>query len=215
VADERGRGGAAGSLAAFLRTGERAGGGLAVGGVRAALRLWAGGVGSPLRSQRELGVAAAGAGGGSAGGDPGAGAGGADPGAGGHEVPGAGGAPESGRLPADGRHLRPAPVGGARSRPTVRCLAQGLARGPQTPSGEAGAVLQNATAGEQDSECRTAARSGDGGRDRESCPSAAVRRRRSGTGCPAMRRRTAANRPHGKTTPAHRRTTRTGARNAC
>lgn len=113
MADERSGGGAAGPLAAFLRTGERAGGGLAVGGVRTALRLWAGGVGPPLRSQRELGVTAPGAGGGSAGSNPGAGAGGADPGAGGHEVPGAGGAPESGRLPADGRHLRPAPVGGA------------------------------------------------------------------------------------------------------
>src|SRR5262245_19968749 len=107
MADERSRGGAAGPLAALLRIGERAGGGLAAGGVGAALRLRSGGVGSPLRSQRELGVAAAGAGGGSAGGGSRAGAARADPGTGGDEVPGAGGAPEPGRLPADGRHFRP------------------------------------------------------------------------------------------------------------
>ena len=213
MANERSHGGAAGAIAAFLGSGDGAGGGLAAGGVGAALRLWAGGVGPPLRPQRELGEAAAGAGGGSAGGGSGAGAAGADSGAGGHEVPGAGGAPEPGRLPTDGGDLRPASLGGARSRPTVCRLAQGLARGPPTPSAGAGAVLQNATAGEPTSECRTAARSGDGGRIRESRAAAAGERR--GVGCPAVRKRETADRAPGTTTPAHRRTTRTGARNAC
>jgi hypothetical protein len=213
VGAERGCGGIAGPLVALLRTGDGAGSGLAVGGVGAALRLRAGRVGPALRPQRELGIAAAGAGGGSAGSGTGAGAAGTDPGAGSHEVPGAGGAPESGRLPADGRHLRPAPLGGARSRPTVRRLAQGLARGPQTASGGAGTVLQNATAAEPASACRTAARSGDGGRNRESRPAATGRRRR--LGCPAARKCAAADRSHGTTTSAHGRTTRTGAGNAC
>lgn len=213
VAAERGRGGIAGPLAALLRTGDGAGSGLAVGGVGTALRLRAGGVSPPLRPQRELGVAAAGAGGGSAGGDSGAGAAGADPGAGGAEVPRAGSAPEPGRLPADVRHFRPAPLGGARSRPSVRRLAPGFARGPQTAAGGAGAVLQNAAAPEQSCPYRTAARPGDGGRDRESRPAAAGRRR--GVGWAAARKRARADRAHATTAPAHWRTTRRRAENAC
>ena len=108
MADERGRGSAAGPLAALIRTRDRAGGGLAAGGVGAAFRLRAGGVGAPVRPQRELGIATAGAGGGSAGSDPTAGARGQDSGAGGIEVSGAGGTPKPGGLPADGGDLRPA-----------------------------------------------------------------------------------------------------------
>src|ERR1039458_2616426 len=70
MADERGRGSAAGPLAALIRTRDRAGGGLAIGGVGAALRLRARRVGAPVRPQRELGIAVAGAGRGSAGSDP-------------------------------------------------------------------------------------------------------------------------------------------------
>ncbi len=47
---------------------------------------------------------------GSVGSDPTAGARGQDPGAGGVEIPGAGGSPKPGGLPADGRDLRPAPL---------------------------------------------------------------------------------------------------------
>ena len=61
-----------------------------------------------FESQRELGVAAASAGGGFAASDPTAGARGQDPGAGGVEVSGAGGTPKPGGLPTDGCNLRAA-----------------------------------------------------------------------------------------------------------
>jgi ParB family transcriptional regulator, chromosome partitioning protein len=64
-----------------------------------------------------------------------AGARGKDSGAGGHEVSGAGGAPMPGRLPADGRDIRPASLRYPRSWPTVCRLAQRLAHGPQTHPG--------------------------------------------------------------------------------
>ena len=115
-----------------VRTRNGAGGGLAVGGVGAALRLWARRVSAPVRPQRELGIAAAGAGGGSAGSDPRAGARGQDPGAGGLEVSGARCPPKPGGLPADGSDLRPASLRYASSRPTVCRVAQRFTRDPQT-----------------------------------------------------------------------------------
>src|SRR5579864_16893 len=108
MADERGRGSAAGPLAAFIRTRNRSGGWLVTGGVGAALRLRARRVSAPVRPQCELGIAATGAGGGSAGSDPTAGARGQDPGTSGVEVSGAGGTPKPGGLPADGGDLRSA-----------------------------------------------------------------------------------------------------------
>src|SRR5579862_3410452 len=108
MADERGCGSAAGPFAALVRTRDRAGSGLAAGRVRAALWLQPGRVVAPVRSQCELGISAAGAGGGFARSDPTAGPRGQNPGAGGVEVSGAGGTPKPGRLPADGVDLRPA-----------------------------------------------------------------------------------------------------------
>src|SRR5260370_42649824 len=106
-------------LAATERTRNGAGGGVAAGGVGAAFRLRAGRVGAPVRSQCELGIATAGAGGDSPGSDPAAGARGQDSGAGGDEVSGAGGRPAAGRLPTDGGDLRPTSLRYAGILPTV------------------------------------------------------------------------------------------------
>src|SRR5438128_5287877 len=186
MANERGRGRAAGPLTAFIRTRDRAGGGLAAGGVGAALRLRTRRVGAPVRSQRELGIAAAGAGGGSAGSDPATGARGQDSGAGGDEVSGAGGAPEPGGLPTDGRDLRPASLRYAGSRPTVWRLAQRFARDPPTDSGRSRAVFQNAAAGAGESSGRNrrgaVTRSGNGGGDCEPRAAVAGGRRCHGVG---------------------------------
>src|SRR5580700_8577369 len=135
MADERGRGRGAGPLATAERARDGVGSGLAAGGVGAALRLRAGRVGAPVRSQRELGVAAAGTGGTSAGSHSAAGARRQGGGAGSHEVPGASGSPKPGGLPADGGDLRPTSLRFAGSRPTVWRVAQRLARDPQTDSG--------------------------------------------------------------------------------
>ena len=75
---------------------------LAAGRDGAALRLRARRTGAPFRSQRELGVAAAGAGGVAAGSDPAASARRPDRDAGGAEVSGASGAYGCGAMPADG-----------------------------------------------------------------------------------------------------------------
>src|ERR1039457_5461007 len=186
MADERGRGCGAGPLVAFIRARNRAGGGLAVGGIGAALRLRTRRTGAPGWSQRELGIAAAGAGGDSAGSDSAAGARGQDPGAGGDEVSGAGGTPKSGGLPADGGHLRRAPLRYAGSRPTVWLVVLGVARGPQTHSGRSRAVFQNAAPSAGGSSGRkrrrTVARSGNGGGDCEPRATASGRRRCHGVG---------------------------------
>lgn len=193
MADERGRGRTVGPLAAFIRTGERTGSRLAAGGDGAAFRLRTGGVGAPVRSQRELGIAAAGAGGASAGGHPAADTRGQDRGAGSHEVSGAGGAPKLGGLPADGGDLRPAPLRYAGSRSTVWGLAQRHPCDPQTHSGGSWAVLQNPAAGESlgprghPARRRVDPRSGDGGRDYEPRSSATGRRSGPGAGSRASR----------------------------
>src|SRR4051794_26989710 len=76
----------------------------------AALRLRTGRVGASVRSQCEVGIAAAGAGGGVAGSDPAPGARGQDTGAGSDKFSGACGTPKPGGLPADGPRLRRTPL---------------------------------------------------------------------------------------------------------
>ena len=106
LGDERSRSSAAVEVAAVQPAGKRAGTRLAAGGDGAALRLLAGGTGAPFRPQRELGVAAAGAGGVAAGSDPAASARRQNRGASGDEVSGAGGASQRGRLRAHGGRIR-------------------------------------------------------------------------------------------------------------
>jgi hypothetical protein len=198
MADERSSRRAAGSFAAPFRTRDRAGSGLVAGRDGAAFRLQLGGVGAAVRSQRELGVAAAGVGGALTGGHPAAGARGQDCGPGGDEVFGAGGATEPGGLPAHGGDLGRASLRYARSRPTVCRLAARIGRDPETHSGRSGAVFQNATAGAREDSSgnrrRTDPRSGDDYGDCEPRPSAAGRRGRPGTGSPAAGSGAAADR---------------------
>jgi hypothetical protein len=198
MADERSRGRTAGPLATPIRTRDRAGGGLAAGPDGAAFRLQPGGTGAAVRSQRELGVAAAGAGGAAARGDPAASAGRKDRGAGGDEVSGAGGAPEPGGLPAHGSRFRGASLRYTRSWATVWRLAPGIGRDSPADSGRSGAVFQNTAAGESADgrQRRSDPRSGDGRRDCKSGPSAARRRGGSRTRSFATRRRAAADPAH-------------------
>src|SRR3989442_7716136 len=99
-----------------------------------------------VRSQRELGIAAAGAGGVAAGGHPAASAGGQDLRTGGHEVSGASGARQLAGLRTNGGGIRAASLRHTASRTTVRRLAQRLAGDPPTHSRSAGAVFQSAAA---------------------------------------------------------------------
>ena len=151
VAPERSGGRGARPLAAIVRTRNRVGGGLAAAGVGAALRLQPGGVGAAVRSQREMGIAAAGVGGAFAGGHPATGARGPDRGAAGDEISRAGGAAKPGGLPAHGGHFRCASLPHARSWRTVCRLAAGIGCHPPTHSGRSRAVFQNAEAGEASS----------------------------------------------------------------
>ena len=198
MADERSRGRAIGSFAAFIRTRERVGGGVAAGGVGAAFRLQPGRVSAAFRSERAVGFAAAGAGGAFAGSDPAAGARRPDRGAGGHEISGAGGAAKSGGLPAHGGHLGRAPLRYTRSGPAICRLARRISYDPPTHSGRPRAVFQNAEAGEGPGRARrrTDPRSGDAERDRAPRPSTAGRGGGRGVGWPATRRGTAADRAH-------------------
>ena len=198
MANERSRGRAIGSFAAFIRTRERVGGGVAAGRVGAAFRLQPGRVSAAVRSQRELGFPATGAGRAFAGRDPAAGTRRPDRGAGGHEVSGAGGAAKSGRLPAHGGDLRRSPLRYARSRPAICRLATRIGYDPPTHSGGSRAVFQNAEAGAGPgwAGCRTDPRSRDGERGGESRPSAAGWRGGGGVGWGATRRGAAADRAH-------------------
>jgi len=168
VGDERSGSAGAVAVAALQPAGKRAGARLAAGGDGAALRVWNRGTGAPLRPQRELGVAAAGAGGMAAGSGPAAGARGPDRGTSGAEVPSAGSPRGRGAMPTDGGRVRGTPLRYAASRATVCGLAQRHARGPRAHSGRAGTVLENAaagTGGRQGGSPRTSdARSGHGGR---------------------------------------------------
>ena len=157
---------------------------MAAGGVGAAFRLQPGRVGAAVRSQRELGFPATGAGRAFAGRDPAAGTRRPDRGAGGHEISGAGGAAKSGRLPAHGGDLRRSPLRYARSRPAVCRLARRIGYDPPTHSGRSRVVFQNAEAGEGPGRARRRAdpRSGDGERDRDPRPSTARRRGGRGAG---------------------------------
>jgi|SRR5271165_3248906 len=219
VADERGRSGAAGPFAEAERTRDGAGGGLAAGGVGAAFPLRAGGVGAPVRPQRALGIAAAGAGGAFAGGDSATGARGQDRGAGGHEVPRAGSPPKRGGLPADGGDFRGASLRYAGSGPTVCRLAARLAHDSQTHSGRSRIVFQNAAASAGESPIRdrrrTVARSGDGGRDREPRTAPAGGGRSQGTGSPAKQSGAVSDRSHSKTASPHGRRNPTGGKTTC
>jgi hypothetical protein len=123
-----------------------------------------------LRPQRELGVAALGAGRAAAGSDPAASTGRSAARRTGHEVSGAGGARQPGALRADGRRFRPAPLRHTASRATLCRLARRLARGPRAHPGRAGTVFENAAAaaGRQLDRGRTRSRTGpDGGANRK------------------------------------------------
>jgi len=100
----------------------------------------------------------------------------------------------------------------------IQQQVRGVAHDPQTHPGCAGVVFQNATAGKETRHHRrrrAIARSGDGGCHREPRAPAAGRRGSHGTGSTARRSGTPADRPHWKTTPAHRRKTSIGASPAC
>jgi hypothetical protein len=171
---------------ALQSAGKRAGTRLAVVGDGATLGLLAGGVGAPLRPQRQLGVAALGAGRVAAGSHPAASARRQDRRATGHEVSGAGGARQPGAVRANGRRLRPAPLRHAASRTTLCRLAGRLARGPRAHPGRAGTVFENAAAaaGHQAGRGGSGARTGDGGCHPASRRPAA-RRSPAGDGWPA------------------------------
>ena len=171
---------------------------MAAGGVGAAFRLQPGRVGAAVRSQRELGFPATGAGRAFAGRDPAAGTRRPDRGAGGHEVSGASGAAKPGGLPAHGGDLGRAPLQYTRSRPAICRLATRIGYDPPTHSGGSRAVFQNAEAGEGPGRARRRAdpRPGDGERDRAPHPSTAGRRGGRGVGSAATRRGAAADRAH-------------------
>jgi hypothetical protein len=219
LADERGRGGVAGPVAAFVRTRDGARSRLASGGVRTALRLRTGRVSPALRPQRELGIAAVGAGGSAAGVDPTTGSTGPDTGAGGLEVSDSDSPAKHRRLSANGRHLRPAPLGHAGSRRVIHGLAQEFAGHAQTDPGFARVVFQNTAAspGERSGRSgrRVDPRSRDGGGDRESRAATYGRSRGHGSGRPATPGHPASDREPSTATPAHRRRTSGGETRTC
>ena len=220
LADERCRGFTAGSFAAPAGPGDRAGTGVAAGGVRAALRIRTGGTGAAVRSQRELGVAPVGAGRTVTGNDPTAGAGGQDRRARGNEVSGSGGPHQPGGLRADGCGLRPASLRFAASRADVYRLAQWLGCDPQAHSGCTGSVLQNAAANGTERPSGggrpgAVARSGDGGGDCEPRASPTGRRGGDGDGRHAMRSGAAAGRASAPSTGSFGGANRKGARSTC
>ena len=179
VADEGSGGHRVGPLPALIGTRNRPGARLAAGRDGAAFRLQPGGVSTAVRSQREVGIAAAGVSGTVAGDHPAAGARGSDLGTGGDEVSGAGSPPKPGGLPAHGGHLRRASLRHARSGPTLCGLAARIGRDPPTDPGRSGVVFQNAASGPRASAAgrrrRANPRSGDGGCHCEPRASAAGR----------------------------------------
>jgi len=219
VANERRRGHPAGSFPPLVGTRNRAGGGLAPGRVGAALRVQPGRFGAAVRSQRELGVAAAGAGGSTAGSNPAASARRQDCGAGGDEVSGAGSAHQLRSLPADGCHIRPVSLRNAGGGSTLSRLAQGIPGNPSTHSRCTGSVFQNPASGAGETSRRnrrrTIARPGDDCCHCEPRSAAAHRCRCHGTGCPTGQRRAASGRAHPEATPPPRRNHSTGERTAC
>ena len=184
LAAARGRSAGAGSFAAAERARDGAGRRLAAGGTGAAVRLRAGGAGTAVRPQRELGVAAAGAGGVAAGGGAAAGAHRCHCGARGDEVCGADGARQRRGLPADGGGGSQAPLQQPCGRPVVCRLACGLAVGSRADAGRAAEVSAGAAAGRAEAAGgpsghpagRVAARPGDGSGDRPPGQPAAGRR---------------------------------------
>lgn len=219
MAHERGGCGAARSRAAFLRTGDRARTSLVIGRAAAPLRLLTGRAGAPLRPQYQLGFAAPELSRAAPGKHSTAGACGQDSGASGHEVSGARGTYQPGRLPAHGRHLCRASIGYAPGRPALCRLARGLAGYPQTHFGASRAVLQDTAGTAGGGSRRPVARSGYSRRDGETRPSPAGCR---GGRCPGLRaRQTAmrdcplAGRPHAEPTGTDRSKTSTGASTTC
>ena len=164
MGDERSRSPAVGAVVAPQSTGERAGTRLAVDGDGATLQLLAGRVGAALRPQRDLGIAAPGAGGSAAGSNPAAGARRQAGCATGDEVSGAGGARQRGGLRADGRRLHQALLCHAASRATLCRLAGRHARSSRARPRRAGTVFENAaaTASHQSRAGCPGARPGDG-----------------------------------------------------
>ncbi len=186
----------------MVQTRDGAGGRLAAGGAGAALRLWTRRAGAAVRSQHQLGVAAAGAGGASPGSDPAAGARGQDRGAAGDEVSGSGGAHQPGGLPADGGGVRQPSLEHAASRATLCRLARGLADDAKTHSRSARAVFESAAASGTDRlGHRTVARSGDGVGHREA-RQPAVDRRSGPTGRQPTGRGATPHRSYPEPTPA-------------
>ena len=200
--------------------GDRAGTGVAVGGVGAALRIRTGGTGASVRSERELGVAPTGAGRTVTGNDPTASAGRKDRRPRGDEVSGAGGAHQPGGLRADGRSLRTVSLRIAASRTVVCRLAQWLGGDPQAHPRCAGSVLQNAAASGAESPSAggrsgVVARSGDGSGDCEPRSSPTGRRGGDRDGRFATRSGAAADRAGTPATGSFGRPNRKGARSEC
>ncbi len=140
------------------------------------------------------------------------------PSAGGLDISGAGGAPKSEGLPANGGDLQSTSQRYAAGRPSVCRLAPRLARNPPAHPRRARTVFQNPAASAAESACdwsRTVARSGDGSGHRESRAAETGGRRCDGEGWPAKRSRTASDRSHSKSTPPHRRNILTGEGTAC
>jgi hypothetical protein len=192
---------------------------MAVGRVTAAVRLWARRVSPPVRSERQLGIAAVGAGRGAAGSDPAAGARRQAAGPGSPEVSGAGGAAKSGRLPANGRDLRRASLRYAGSGPDVHGVAQEFAGPAETHSGCSRAVLQNTAPSPGKSSNRGRGRpdprSGDGGGDRQPGTTASGGSHGDRSGWSATRGGATSARAHSTATQPHRRRTSTGETTAC
>ena len=220
LAHERGRSFTARPLAAAVGTGDRSGTGVAVGGVGAALRIRTGGNGAPVRSERELGVAPAGAGRTVTRNDPTAGADRKDRRPRGDEVSGAGGAHQPGRLRADGRGVRTVSLRIAASRAVVCCLAQWLGGDPQAHPRCTGSVLQNAAASGAESpsdggRSGTVARSRDGSGDCEPRSSPTGRSGGDRDGRCTTRSGAAADRASTPSTGSFGRPNRKGARIEC
>ena len=146
---------------------------MVAGRVGTPLQFQPGGPGPPVRPQRELGVAPAGAGGAASRKRATAGARRPDPAACGHEVSGPVGARQPGRLSVDGRRVRAEPVQQPGSRPDLRRLARCVPKHPAADSGLSGTVSES-PAPDHAGTCRRrpAAGSRSGGGHRPPCATA-------------------------------------------
>jgi hypothetical protein len=204
VDGERSRGAVAGAVAAFQPAGMCAGARLAVVGNGAMLWLLARRAGAPLRSQPELGLAPAGAGGAFTRSHSATGARGPDRAADGNEVSGPGCTHQRAGLRANGRGVRTASLRYAAVRTALCRLARWLARGSRAHSLGAGAVSEDAaaiTGAGRSAGSRAAAGTRHGGRDSAARHAAALRcrggdeRRATATGAATHRKRAPRTRP--------------------